>query len=185
MCIRDRLILGTGSYLILRGRVALTACREFELRAERASGATGSLSNYNQLAAMLPQTTPVLYTYIENRPDGYSGAWLGPILVLKSQLPSSFKAQERRNLHTITMVISTVDVPNNPLYLSGPLSRILAYHCTCKSGSGTNRSCAHVMGVVMGLLAPECFKSVKKKTGLLTDISLPLAQQPTLSGKLD
>ena len=112
------------------------------------------------------------------------GQWLGPLLVLKCQLPSSHKAATRTNLHNITLVISTVSVPNNPLGLEGTLSRLIAYHCSCKSGAGTNRACAHVMGLVIGLLGPQFFKSAKKNTGLMTDISLPIQQQPASTGKI-
>ena len=67
--------------------------------------------------------------------------------------------------------------------LTGPLRRLLAYHCTCKSGAGTNRACAHTVAVCMGLFAPEFVRTVKKKTGRLTDISLPAGHQPTMTGK--
>jgi hypothetical protein len=181
-------ILATGSYAIKRGQVTLTAAREFELQAERARGGTGCLTAYNQLASQPPQTTPVLYSFQQSRPDGYRdgvhGPWPGPVLVLKCMLPSSHKAPTRPNLHTVTLVISTIDVPVNPLRLTGPLSRLIAHHCTCKSGSGTNRGCAQVLAMCIGLLAPECFQSVKKKTGRLTDISLPLAHQPSMTGKI-
>ena len=180
-------VLATGSYTINRGQVALTAAREFELRADRIRGSTGSLTAYNQLASQLPQTTPVLYSFQHSMPSGYNetvyGQWPGPVLILKCQLPSSHKAAERRNMHTVTLVISTADLAVNPLNLTGPLSRLVAHHCTCKSGCSTNRACAHVMGMVIGLLAQECFQTVKKKTGRLTDISLPLAHQPTITGK--
>ena len=181
------LILATGSYLIERGQVALTALREFELKPDRASGNTGSLSNYNQLASQCPQTTRVMYSYQESRPHGYNedvhGIWSGPLLILKCQFPSTHKAQERRNMHTVTLAISTVDIPVNPLNLTGPLTRLVAYHCDCKSGCGTNRACVHLMGMVIGLIAPECFKSVKKKTGRLTDVQLPAAHQPSMTGE--
>jgi hypothetical protein len=157
------------------------------LRDQRIRGATGSLTNYNQLASQPPQTTPVLYTMQQSRPAGYSdtlhGPWPGPVLVLKCQVPSSHKAPSvRSNLNTVTLVLSTVDVQVNPLKLTGPLSRLISHHCNCKSGSGTNRACAHVMGVCIGVLAPECFQTVKKMVGRLTDISLPQAHQPSLAG---
>ena len=72
----------------------------------------------------------------------------------------------------------------NPLGLTGQLTRLTAYHCSCRSGAGTNRACAHVMGVVIGLMAPTMFKSVKKNSGRLTDISLPIDQQPSSTGTL-
>ena len=184
----DLYLLATGSYTINRGQVALTAAREFELKELRRSGGTGSLDEYNRLASEIPRDTVVLYTYQNNRPRGYSeslfGQWLGPLLVLKCQLPSSHKAATRTNLHNITLVISRVSVPNNPLGLEGTLSRLIAYHCSCKSGAGTNRACAHVMGLVIGLLGPQFFKSAKKNTGLMTDISLPIQQQPVSTGKI-
>ena len=57
-------ILATGSYAINRGNVALTAAREFELKGDRASGNTGSLTAYNPLASQPPQTTPVLHSLV-------------------------------------------------------------------------------------------------------------------------
>ena len=180
-------VLATGPYAITRGQVALTALREYELKPARARGHTGSLTNYNALASQLPQSTPVLYSHQHVRPTGYSeslhGQWSGPAVVLKCQVPSSHKATIRSNLRTVTFVISTVDVENNPLGLTGPLTRLVSYHCTCLAGTGTNRACAHVLGLCIGLLAPDCFKTVKKKTGRLTDISLPQAHQPSMTGK--
>ena len=180
-------VLATGSYAINRGQVALTGAREYELRTDRARGATGSLTNYNQIASQLPQTTPVLYTTQNSRPDGYNeeehGPWPGPLLLLKCQIPSSHKAPSvRSNLNTVTLALSSVDVSSNSLSLTGPLSRLISYHCTCKSGCAANRACAHVMGVCIGLFAPTLFRTVKKKVGRLTDISLPAAHQPTLAG---
>ena len=183
----DLYVLATGSYAINRGQVALTAAREYELRADRANGLTGSLTNYNQLASQLPQTTPVLHTMQQTCPAGYNGdlygPWPGPVVILKCQIPSSHKAPSNRsNLNTVTLAISSVDVLFNHLRLTGSLSRLLSHHCTCKSGSATNRACAHVMGVCIGLFAPACFRTVKKRVGRLTDISLPRAQQPTVAG---
>ena len=180
-------VLATGSYAINRGQVALTAAREYELRAQRTSGATGSLTNYNQLASQPPQITPVLYTMQGSRPEGYIdalyGPWPGAVLLLKCQIPSSHKTPSvRSNLNTVTLVLSTVNVAVNPLRLTGPLSRLISHHCTCRSGSATNKACAHVMGVCIGLLAPACFQTVKKKVGRLTDISLPRAHQPSVAG---
>ena len=180
-------VLATGSYAITRGQVALTALREWELKAARARGETGSLTNYNTLASQLPQSTPVLYSHQQVRPAGYSedlhGSWSGPAVVIKCQVPSSHKATTRSNLRTVTLVISIVDVAINPLGLTGPLTRLVSYHCTCLAGAGTNRACAHVLGICIGLIAPDCFKTVKKKTGRLTDISLPRAHQPSATGK--
>ena len=180
--------LATGPYTINRGQVALTCLREYELRPARARGDTGSLTNYNQLASQPPQTTPVLYTVQQSMPEGYNpavyGPWPGAALILKCQIPSSHKSpNERRNLNTVTLVISTVDVPDSSLNLTGPLKRLMSHHCTCKSGSATNRACSHIMGLCIGLFAPDLFISVKKKVGRLTDISLPSVHQPTLAGK--
>ena len=182
-------VLSTGPYLINRGQVALTALREYELRSDRAQGNTGSLTNYNRLASELPQLTPVLYTIQRSMPEGYNsteyGPWAGPCLILKCQIPSSHKSPAvRSNLHTVTLLLSTVPVDLNPLQLTGPLSRLLSYHCTCKSGCGTSRSCAHVLGMCIGLFAPTLFRTVKKRLGRLTDISLPADQQPTVAGKI-
>jgi hypothetical protein len=181
-------VLATGSYTINRGQVALSATREFELKSERARGNTGSLTNYNQLASQLPQSTPVLYSFQQNRPTGYNealyGPWAAPAVVIKCQVPSSHKATIRGNLNTVTLMFSTADLGVNPLSLTGPLGRLISYHCTCKSGAGTNRACAHVLGICIGLIAPVLFQTVKKKTGRLTDISLPQAHQPSSTGDL-
>ena len=181
--------LATGPYAINRGQVALTATREYELRQSRADGHTGSLADYNELASQLPQHTRVLHSIQSTRPQGYNeavhGPWPGPMQLIKCQIPSSHKSPSNRsNLNTVTLAISTQHVPDNPLLLSGSLSRLFSYHCTCKSGQATNRACGHVMGLCIGLFAPNCFKTTKKKVGRLTDISLPVAQQPHFAGKV-
>ena len=178
------LVLATGSYGIRRAQVTLTAAREYELKDERAR--TGSLTNYNILASQAPQSTQVLYCRQESIPPGYSeavyGAWAGPVLILKCMLPSSHKAPIRPNLHTVTLLISTVPVPVSRLGLTGALTRLIGYICTCKAGPSTNRACAQVVAACIALLAPDCFQTVKKKTGRLTDINLPRAHQPTVTG---
>ena len=181
------LILATGPYAINRGQVTLTAAREYELRQSRARGETGSLAQYNEMASSLPQTTPVLVFSQIEMPAGWSqavhGVWTGQVHVLKCQMPSSHKSPgTRSNLHTVTLLISHVEPAQNLLQLTGPLKRLLSYCCTCKSGEGTNRACAHVLAMVIGLLSRDSFRSTKKKIGRLTDINLPDQHQPTITG---
>ena len=155
------LILGTGPYVLHRSNVTLTATREYELRGQRASGLTGSITDYNTMATMLPQVTPVHYFFQNERPAGYSeeqyGVWPeGSSLVLKCQFASTHKSPgTRSNMSTVTMVIAAHQLPDNPLLLTGPLNRLLSYACTCGSGAGTNRACAHVCAFVRGLMSPE------------------------------
>ena len=54
-------VLATGPYTPRRARAALTSTREVELMEQRRSGQLGTLTEYSELAAMLPQTTPVYY----------------------------------------------------------------------------------------------------------------------------
>ena len=182
------LILGTGPYVLHRSNVTLTATREYELRGQRASGLTGSITDYNTMATMLPQVTPVYYFYQNERPAGYSeekyGVWPeGSSLVLKCQFASTHKSPgTRSNMSTVTMVIAAHQLPDNPLLLTGPLNRLLSYACTCGSGAGTNRACAHVCAFVRGLMSPETVRSAKRNVGLRTDIHAPAEHQPTQTG---
>ena len=168
--------------------MTLTATREYELRDQRASGLTGSITNYNTMASMLPQVTPVYYFYQNERPAGYSeeryGVWPeGASLVLKCQFASTHKSPgTRRNMSTVTMVIAANELPDNPLLLTGPLNRIFSYSCTCGSGAGTNRACAHVCAFVRGLMSPDTVRSAKRNVGLRTDIHAPAEHQPTQTG---
>ena len=82
----------------------------------------------------------------------------------------------------MTLVISNQDVAISPLMLTGPLKRLVAHHCTCMAGAGTNRACAHILAVCIGVFSPECFHSVKKNLGRLTDINLPAEHQADCTG---
>ena len=184
----DLFILSTGPYGIKRGQITLTATREYELRAMRESGRTGSLAEYNVLASTLPQTTPVLYLTQVQMPIGWSeakyGEWIGQAVLLKCQFASSHKSPaSRSNLHTVTLLVSDQEPVENPLQLTGSLKRLLFYSCTCKSGEGTNRACAHVLAMVIGLISPDSFISAKKNLGRVTDVNLPSDHQPTITGK--
>ena len=119
---QDLYILGTGPYYIInRGQVTLTALREYELKEARGQGRTGNISNYHQLASQLPQSTIVLYCTQSTRPVGYQdriyGCWDGHLVVLKSQVPSAHKAPIRSNLHTVTLIFSSVDIASIPMGL--------------------------------------------------------------------
>ena len=179
------LLLATGPYILHRSNITLTSTRELELKDMRDRGATGSITNYTDLASTLPQTTPVYYFYQRDRPPGYSeesyGAWpAGDTLVLKCQFASSHKSpRTRSNMSTVTLVIAENEPEVNPLLLTGPLKRLVSYVCTCKSGSGTNRACAHVTAAIRGLMSQETFRSAKRYFGRRTDIFNPPAHQPT------
>ena len=71
-------LLGTGPYTPKRAMGALTSTREVELMEARRAGFLGSLTNYNQLAAMLPQTSPVHFFIQPARPAGYDETVFGP-----------------------------------------------------------------------------------------------------------
>ena len=104
-------------------------------------------------------------------------------MVLVCQMPSSHKSPgTRANLHTVTIAVTETEPEENMLLLTGPLKRILAYACTCQSGAGNNRACAHVCAVVVGLMAPSTFRSAKKNLGTRTDLFLPDIQQPSGTG---
>ena len=154
----------------------------------RMRGECGTLSEYNIMASTLPQSTPVFYSYQSDMPSGYSedryGPWpAGVAIVLKCQFASShLSPTSRQNLKTVTLLIAGSDPDDHPLLLTGALTRLLAYVCTCKSGAGTNRACAHVCAMVIGLLGRVFFETVKKNDGRLTDLHAPPAHQPSQAG---
>ena len=169
-------LLATGPYGMQRANGALTATREFELSAARRAGELGTLSNYNELASLLPQTTRVFYFQQLEMPTGYReglyGLWPDcPVVVLKVQISSSHKTPTNRaNLNTVTLVVATVPPRVSKLCLMGHLKALIAHHCTCLAGASTNRACAHTVAVAKGLFCPGLFKSAKKKSSRLTDI---------------
>ena len=140
------------------------------------------------MASTLPQTTPVYFFHQQSQPAGYKEEIFGPwpegdAIVLKCQFASAHKSPgTRANLHTVTLVVSAAEPVDSPLLLTGPLKRLISYVCTCQTGAGTNRSCAHVCALVTGLMSPDSFKTVKKNVGRRTDLFLPAAQQPTVTG---
>ena len=181
-------VLATGPYGMHRANGALTATREYELMAERRAGQLGSLTNYNELASLLPQTTRVYFFHQQNRPAGFRpdvyGPWPNcPVLVLKVQIASSHKTPTNRaNLNTITLVVATTAPVESTLRLTGHLRAIIAHHCTCMAGASTNRACAHILAVSEGIFFPDLFKSSKKQSSRLTDVHRPTQQQPISCG---
>ena len=181
-------LLSTGPYTPRRAMGALTSTREMELLDARRAGHLGSLTEYNELAAMLPQTSPVYFFIQSSRPTGYDdtvfGSWpTGDVVVLKLSIASSHKTPTNRaNLHTVTLAFAKTPPQVNPLKLQGHLRSLIGYSCTCKSGSSTNRACAHVLAGLTGLCCPAVFRSPKKKSGRLSDIHRPAAHQPIVPG---
>ena len=151
-------LLATGPYTPRRAMGALTSTREFELMEARRAGYLGSLTNYNELAAMLPQTSPVHFFIQSARPAGYDetvfGPWpAGEVVVIKLSIASSHKTPTNRaNLHTVTLAFAEHPPAVNPLRLQGHLRSLIGHFCTCKSGSSSNRACAHVLAANSTLL---------------------------------
>jgi hypothetical protein len=97
-------------------------------------------------------------------PEG--GAW-----VLKLRYPPSFNSPRTPgNWHTVTLVISQGPNLTNHLGLGPKLSRVVATHCNCLSGSGTNSACCHRVAAVIALMAPQCFNPAKVESARRVDI---------------
>ena len=179
-------VLATGPYTPRRSMSGLTSLREIELMEARRAGELGSLTEYNELASMLPQTTPVYFFIQQSRPSGYDEVVFGPwpdssVVVLRLNIASTFKTPTNpANLHTITLVFAQKTPQINPLKLHGHLKSLLSHFCTCKSGSGTNRACSHIIAGLVGLCCPEVFKSPKKKSSRISDVHRPASHQPTM-----
>ena len=181
-------LLATGPYTPRRANGALCITREAELMGERRAGKLGSLTNYNDLAAMLPQSSPIYYFIQADKPNGYDegvfGSWpSGDVIILKVSIASSHKTPTNKsNMHTVTLAFAKNPPDINPLRLQGHLSALLAHACTCKSGSGTNRACAHILATLIGLCCPSLFRTPKKKSSRISDIHKPADHQPTMPG---
>lgn len=184
----ELVLLGTGPYTLRRSNSGLTSTREVELMTARRAGELGSLSEYNQLAALLPQSSPVFYFMQSDRPEGYKDEVFGPwpsngVVILKLSIASSHKTPtNRNNMHTVTLAFAKNPPEKNPLRLRGHLSSLIAHACTCKSGSGTNRACAHVLAALTALCCPSAFRSPKKRSSRLSDIHRPAAHRPVMPG---
>ena len=181
-------LLATGPYGPRRAMSGLVSTRETELMQARRAGELGSLTEYNELAKMLPQTTPVYYFIQKCRPNGYKETVFGPwpdkgVVVLKLSIASSHKTPTNRaNLHTITLLFTQQPQQENPLMLLGHLQSLFGHHCTCKSGSSTNRACAHIIAALVGLCCPEVFESPKKRGSRLSDVHKPVSHRPMMPG---
>ena len=174
----EMFLLGGGEYTFNKAMGILTAAREWELKAQRASSSLGSTANYTQLASELPQTLPVFYFEQVNEPTFFDsaryGQWPGPCVILKMAMPSSNRSMGSAAFHRcVTLIICQNPISPQPFCLQGHLVRHFGLHCTCESGMRTNSVCEHIQAVNILLLNPRAFATAKRKETRISDVRRP------------
>ena len=103
--------------------------------------------------------------------EGFNGAFPegGTYTVLLLLPPTHSSWRDKKNWHTVKLLLAVGKNDANHLWLGPKLQRLISHYCTCRSGARTNSACCHVAAALIAICAPALFLTAKVEEPRISD----------------